>query len=327
MQSNHVPAAMRPNVATLSEAGRRRRRLSVAVAAFAAAFAARDGRAATYYWDAVPDTTNTLDYGSGEFSSTAANWWTGTGYIGWTNAADVAQIGGGTYGGKTYPAGAGAPAQVLTFGENITLNQITQGGANASTQPVTFRSADGADHTLTLVGTNAGFGNNSNTSAFIVDVVVTGTVGVRQYNAGVVNYTRANTFTGGQLITNGVLRATDGVGLPSNNLLTITSGAFETSGTFTRPVGNTPGAVRLQGGDGGRGQQRLQRVRRAAHGEPWRARRRPQRSRGAFPTASRAPRPISTPTRSSSTPPPPTARSRSPTTSTCTRRRGSRTAA
>lgn len=66
--------------------------------------------------------------------------------------------------------------------------------------------------------------------------------------------TGTNAYTGTTTVAMGILRANDGVGLPTASNLTInggTGGAFETGANFTRPLGTGAGQVRVPGGTSG----------------------------------------------------------------------------
>ena len=72
--------------------------------------------------------------------------------------------------------------------------------------------------------------------------------GIIKTGGGTLKLTGANTFTGTNYIQQGILEAVDGVGLPSTANLRIganagISGIFQSTGTFTRPLGINAGQV------------------------------------------------------------------------------------
>lgn len=76
--------------------------------------------------------------------------------------------------------------------------------------------------------------------------------GLIKTGGGTVELTGTNTYTGTTLVNQGVLRAADGVGLPSGSNLVLDGGAFQsTAATFTRPLGLGAGQVSLSGGTSG----------------------------------------------------------------------------
>ena len=78
-----------------------------------------------------------------------------------------------------------------------------------------------------------------------------GAAALTKNGAGILALTGTNINTGATSINEGILRAQDGVGLSSSSLLSINNGVFESSGTFSRVLGQTGGAaganVRLTG--------------------------------------------------------------------------------
>jgi autotransporter-associated beta strand protein len=61
----------------------------------------------------------------------------------------------------------------------------------------------------------------------------------------------ANTYTGATSVTDGTLRATDGVTLPTTSNLALNGGVLETSANFARAVGTGANQVQLPGGNSG----------------------------------------------------------------------------
>ena len=69
--------------------------------------------------------------------------------------------------------------------------------------------------------------------------------------AGVLILSASNTYASATTVNAGVLRAADGVGLPTGSLLTLNGAVFETSGTFTRTAGSASGNAQITGGVSG----------------------------------------------------------------------------
>lgn len=163
-------------------------------------------QAANYYWDATPDGTSVLNYGSGTISTSAANWWpaSGASYVGWTNAGtDSMNIGNGAaVNGKTYESGTGVAAFTLTLSGAITAQQVLMSGALSSGNPVTISNGGNGANTLTLAN-SGNVGNNSATSALIIDAQILGggANGIGKINGGTVIFARNNTYTGATTIS------------------------------------------------------------------------------------------------------------------------------
>jgi autotransporter-associated beta strand protein len=148
----------------------------------------------------------------------------------------------GTYGNSFLVAGAQNNASLIF----------------SSTADISFSGATGA-RLLTLGGTSSGdnemrirLANNDIPSAGFNVLSLT------KADAGlwILNPLTSNTYSGDTTISAGVLRAmTTGsvVGISNNSLLTINGGVLETSGVFSRTLGNTTGTnqVRLTGGNSG----------------------------------------------------------------------------
>lgn len=126
-----------------------------------------------------------------------------------------------------------------------------------------------------LMTTNAGAGNSLITGG-VLQGTAGGDLSIGQYNTGgsleiastIVNNTTAtgvvksggglvilsgtNTHTGVTRVNEGVLRATDGVGLPAGSALVLSGGVFESTGAaFNRALGTAAGEVSLAGGASG----------------------------------------------------------------------------
>jgi len=163
-------------------------------------------RAANYYWDATPDASATLDYGSGTISTTDLNWWptSGSSYVGWTNSlTDSMNIGGsGSLNGKTYTGGTTAAAFTLTLSGSISAQQFLVSGALNSGNPVTISDGGNSANTLTLAN-SGNIGNNSATSNLIVDAQILGggANGIGKINGGTVILAKNNSYTGATTIS------------------------------------------------------------------------------------------------------------------------------
>ncbi|RBP39137.1 putative secreted protein with PEP-CTERM sorting signal [Roseimicrobium gellanilyticum] len=80
-----------------------------------------------------------------------------------------------------------------------------------------------------------------------------GATALTKAGLGILSLTGTNTYTGQTVITEGVLRAVDGVGLSSGSNLNIAGGLFApgSSADFTRALGSGAGEVQLTGAVGG----------------------------------------------------------------------------
>jgi len=127
----------------------------------------------------------------------------------------------------------------VDFTDSIDLNGPNQNGGN--------RQID--------VAAGAG-GDSAMISGNIIDSVGGG--GLLKTGAGTVVLTANNTYGGTTIISGGALQAVDGVGLPSSSNLVFNGNlaqngygaVFQSSGTFSRAVGNGAGQVQWTG-DGG----------------------------------------------------------------------------
>lgn len=155
--------------------------------------------AATFYWDVDPNTASNQN-GSGTWVSggtpSTANWTSSAGgsNAAWVNGANNANLGGTS--GYTNNGTGGT----LTLGENITLTRIDK-----SSQTTAYIIEPGAgNYTITLTGSNPGFGNN-NASAAAALTINAQVLGVNleflKFNNGTVILNATNTWTGGTRIT------------------------------------------------------------------------------------------------------------------------------
>ncbi|MEI8315598.1 MAG: autotransporter-associated beta strand repeat-containing protein, partial [Verrucomicrobiota bacterium] len=77
-----------------------------------------------------------------------------------------------------------------------------------------------------------------------------GNYGIVKTGTGVLILNGNNTYAGVTEIQGGALRATDGVGLPTDSNLKLNGGVLESAGTFTRSLGTVAGAVAWAGNGG-----------------------------------------------------------------------------
>ena len=74
--------------------------------------------------------------------------------------------------------------------------------------------------------------------------------GLTKSGSGTLVLNGANTYSGTTMISAGLLRAIDGVGLPTGSNLMLAGGVLESSGTFNRTLGTAAGQVRWTAGGG-----------------------------------------------------------------------------
>lgn len=176
-----------------------------------------------------------------------------------------------------------------TTNENMDVTG-SNGVAFAGTNINTLRFNDAAAHTITLTGLHTidtgmilvtpNVGANVSTltggslqgaagdalrilqhntsAAFVIGSDIQDNTSATQLNKvgeGVLALTGTNTYTGDTNVSEGALRATDGVGLSSgSNLVLSGTGVFESSSaTFSRSLGSAAGEVRITGGVAGFG--------------------------------------------------------------------------
>ncbi|HET6246535.1 MAG TPA: autotransporter-associated beta strand repeat-containing protein [Tepidisphaeraceae bacterium] len=76
-------------------------------------------------------------------------------------------------------------------------------------------------------------------------------LGYNKVGTGVLVLATTNTYSGATIVSNGVLRANDGAGLPANSLLNLAGGVLETSSNFARTGGTAAGNVEITSGTSG----------------------------------------------------------------------------
>jgi autotransporter-associated beta strand protein len=126
----------------------------------------------------------------------------------------------------------------LGYGTAAGFTAAEVGSVFAGTSPVTLPASAsiGLD---TTVGSGTYSGNLANPSGKVLGLTKLGT--------NTLTLSGTNTYTGTTLISGGVLRATDGTSLPSNSVLTISGGVFETDVNFARAGGSAAGQVQFTG--------------------------------------------------------------------------------
>ena len=167
---------------------------------------------------------------------------TGAGQIQWTGGGGFGAVGG------NLNVNLGGSAQQVTWGS---------GGFVPVGSPLYFESPDIALQTkfmnpINLAGAVREMKAYLDTYAELSGTLSSG--GISSTGDGVVYLSGTNTYAGATTVTEGVLRAVDGVGLPSGSNLTLGSGGvFVSSGTFTRAIGTAAGQVQWSGNGGGFG--------------------------------------------------------------------------
>jgi autotransporter-associated beta strand protein len=162
-------------------------------------------------------------------------------------------------GANTYTGTTTVSAGTLAYGANdvISTGAVTVNGTGAVLAMGSYSDSVGAV-TLTA-GDITGSGTLTSTSGFTMNnaaatsasVVLDGAVALTKTGAGVLTLSGANTYTGTTTVSAGVLRAADGIGLPTNSLLSLNGGVLETSGNFTRTIANAAGNYVYWTGNGG----------------------------------------------------------------------------
>ena len=166
-------------------------------------------------------------------------------------------------------AGANDAALVISFGDGAIGRDITVragnggaatlGGTNTSGNAV-FSGAVTLDRsanftaTIAPVDPNASPGTQPPAPTVTFSGAITGVGGINKVGNGTVILSGTNAYGGDTTISQGVIRAADGVGLSAASTLRLRGGVIETSGTFSRAVGTSAGDVNwLDGLDGGAG--------------------------------------------------------------------------
>ncbi|MDD5198531.1 MAG: autotransporter-associated beta strand repeat-containing protein [Terrimicrobiaceae bacterium] len=145
---------------------------------------------------------------------------------------------------------AGGPnlgGQVLTVTDGILITGNVSSKALTINNGTLQSGAAAAD----LIVINRGSGATTlDIGATIADNGASPTPFVKS-GEGLVTLSGANTYTGQTIVTQGVLKAEDGVSLPSASNLLLKGGVLGISTDFTRTIGTNPGNVQFGGGSGG----------------------------------------------------------------------------
>ncbi len=140
----------------------------------------------------------------------------------------------GTFGNESATAGSGANHASLVF---------------ANTSPLVFLTP--GSKTLTLGGSSAG--DNVFRPLLTNNPLDGSTTGLTKADSGlwILQPATPNTYSGTTTVSGGALRALDGVGLPTNSLLSLQGGVLESAGLFSREPGTAPGQVQIPSGSSG----------------------------------------------------------------------------
>ncbi|MEN3941160.1 autotransporter-associated beta strand repeat-containing protein [Prosthecobacter sp. SYSU 5D2] len=166
------------------------------------------GQAAPFFWDAEPGTLLNQN-GNGTWISggnAADSNWTGSAggsNTPWTNGSHTANLGATT--GYDNDGVGGS----ITLGENITTNRIDK-----SSRAGAYIIDPGTGFSLTLTGSNPGFGNNNSSAAAALTInasVDAGTSELLKFNNGTVILAADNTWSGGTRITTNATSGTNSV--------------------------------------------------------------------------------------------------------------------
>jgi len=187
---------------------------------------------------------------------TAFSGWTPTGTDTWNTAGfmDVTGTNPVPYAATELSAvrfnTAGAFTVTLDGTHTIATDMLLVSGAvGANLSTITGGQLRASSGSSLIVAQNNTAGSLEISSA-IVDHG--GATGLTKSGTGRLILTGANTYTGTTRVTEGQLRAVDGVGLPSGSRLILDGGVYESaSPTFTRAIGSGAGEVSVEGGVAG----------------------------------------------------------------------------
>ena len=140
-------------------------------------------------------------------------------------------------------------ASIDSSGRQGSNTIITANNANNATLAFTNAGsvafAGTGTRTLNLTGTSTG--DNEIHMALVNNG--TSALSVTKNGGGLWLLTGTNTYTGNTTVSQGVLQAQDGVGLPTASNLSL-SGVFQSSGVFSRALGTSAGQVQIPGNGG-----------------------------------------------------------------------------
>ncbi|MES2597237.1 MAG: autotransporter-associated beta strand repeat-containing protein [Verrucomicrobiota bacterium] len=187
---------------------------------------------------------------------TAFSGWIPTGTDTWTagGAMDVTGTNGTAYAATNITAlrfNTAGPFTVTldgthTINSDVILMTPNAGAGTSIITGGTLRGTAGGD---LVVSQNNTAGSLEIASTLANNTTATGLV---KSGAGVLVLSGTNTYTGTTRVSEGTLRAADGVGLPTASALVLTNGVFEsTSSTFNRSLGSAAGSVSIGGGTTG----------------------------------------------------------------------------
>lgn len=145
---------------------------------------------------------------------------------------------------NTVAFGAGSTGVLQINGNSLTVGGLS---TNASVGTPVVENANASSATLTA---NVAAGT-STYAGVLRDGSGGGSLSLAKSGAGILALTGSNTYSGATTVAGGVLRATDGVGLPATTGLTLAGGVWETNANITRTSGAGGGQVQLTGGASG----------------------------------------------------------------------------
>jgi autotransporter-associated beta strand protein len=121
------------------------------------------------------------------------------------------------------------------------VTQVTL-GALAGSGNLNLANVDNVAYDLTVGGRN---------TATTYSGILSGAGNFTKAGTGRMIMTATSTYTGNTTVSGGILRADEGVGLPTSTNLTLNGGQIETTQNFNRTLGTGPGQVQLPGGVSG----------------------------------------------------------------------------
>ncbi|MCE5279359.1 MAG: autotransporter-associated beta strand repeat-containing protein [Planctomycetaceae bacterium] len=177
---------------------------------------------------------------AGTLTLSGANTYSGLTTI---SAGTLVLAGSGTLGNGSSTNGLTMSGGALDLGTfSRTVGALTITGAPASGDTIYNGSLTGTSYTAT---------NAAGTAIVSANLLANGSIGLSKSGAGTLSLSGSNTYTGVTNVTGGVLRANDGVGLPTASLLTINGGVFETGADLARDGGADAGQMQITGGTSG----------------------------------------------------------------------------
>jgi len=135
------------------------------------------------------------------------------------------------------------------FGNNNLATGVANNAALVFANTGTIAFGGTGNRTLTLQGNSTG--DNEIALKLVDNTTGGGTLFVTKTGGGQWLLTGTNTYSGTTTVSQGVLQAQDGVGLPTTSNLTLNGGVFQSNGTFSRTLGTGAGQVQFGSGNGG----------------------------------------------------------------------------